>query len=259
MSKIEKFLEDLAKVETLLEKMELASPADIKKAEDILQKMTSFASKDKYLSGNYNYFSGIIAFLKKDFKGALQFFSKSIDCAAAAGTSHGYDYLWKAYTHLALNEAEAVYTNLALAFKTNKKVTVKLKWMKSFEAIKETPEYKKALGIKTSGEPIDPIVLKFTEHALENSDLGHVHFLKWLDKEKIKVKDLASFYDAQVWASEYLVDDAKEQGLRDQDLYDEGPFTFKQLKNILKSAKDERKKIGKGTSYFHKMLKSQAA
>ena len=71
MTNLDKCLDELTKVESLLEKTELTTPEDKTKAESILSKVATFASKNKYLSGNYNYFSGIISFLNKDYKGAL--------------------------------------------------------------------------------------------------------------------------------------------------------------------------------------------
>lgn len=256
MSKIEKFIEDLMKVESLLEKMELTTPEDAKKAASILEKMATFASKDKYLSGNFNHFSGILCYLKKDYKQALSFFSKSIVCSENSGTSHGFDHLWKAYTHLALNDLDATYTELNLAYKKNKKIVAKIKSMKDFAKIKEQPEYKKALGIKSNSENVDLRIQKLIDYVLENSDLNYLKFLKMLDKEKAKIEDKHSLYDAQIWAAEALIEDALEHGLRDQDFYDEGPYTLKQLKILLKTSKENRKELGRSQSYFYKMIKS---
>lgn len=50
MSKMDKYLEDLALVESLLEKMELTTSDEVNKAEGLLKKMATFASQDKYLS-----------------------------------------------------------------------------------------------------------------------------------------------------------------------------------------------------------------
>lgn len=259
MSKLEKCLEDLAKIESFLEKMELTTPDDAKKAEELLQKISSFASKEKYLAGNFNHFSGIICFLKKDFKKALTFFSKSIELSAVAGTSHGYDHLWKAYTHLALNETDSTYEELKLAYKTNKKIITKLKWMKAFENIKETAEYKKALGIKSGSDNVDAVIQKITDYVLENSNCNYLQVLSMIEKDKLKIKDKSSLYDATIWTVELILDDALEHELRDQDFYDEGSYTVKQLKEILKSSKEERKKLGRGQSYFHKIIKNNAA
>lgn len=201
----------------------------------------------------------MISYLKKNYKEALIFFSKSIECSEAAGTSHGFDHLWKAYTHLALNEISSVYKELSLGYKQNKKIVSKLKWMKGFESLKDNPEYKKALGIKESSASVDPIVRKWADYVLENSDLSYLQFLKMINKDKEKVTDKASFCDAQIWVAELLLDDALEHELGDQDLYDEGPYTLKQLKTLLKVSKEERKKFGRKASYFHQVTKNEAA
>ena len=131
--------------------------------------------------------------------------------------------------------------------------------MKGFESLKENPEYKKALGIKNKSTSIDPIIQKWTNSILESSDLNYLQFLKTINQDQDKVTDKASLCDAQIWVTELLLDDALEHELRDQDLYDEGPYTLKQLKTLLKSSKDERKKFGRTASYFYQVMKNEAA
>ncbi len=247
-------LDAFLKMDELLAKNESTSEADLKKAEALLKKIPASAKKS---NAGLLVLQGKLHFLNKKYSQAIESLSGSID----ADPRLGHNYLWRACAHVANGDADAALKDLAACYKQDKSVALKAKTMKGFGDLLKDPRFEEALGKKSKAQiqrevesGIDPVAQKFVEYVLENQDLSDEGLLKLTLKFQSKAKDWTSFWDAQIFALQPLIDDASEHELSDDEEYDESSFSLKDLKSMLKEARAERKKLGRGVSHFSRSV-----
>lgn len=248
-------LDEMSEANNLLKKMDVTSASDLKKAEGILKKASLAALKDKNLSVFFYQTSGVIKFIRKDPKAALDLFQKAIK---QSNGSYGEPYIWKSYVHLQLGDEQECFKWLAEAYKIDKKTKALVKNFPNFEKVKNTTGFKSALGILSKADlatqKIDPLSKQLADFILETPDWEWYQLYGLSKKNRAKFKDMASYWDAVIVALSPAVEDAKEHNLKDSEVYDD-MYPFKVLKDTLKEAKAERKKLGSAKSYFLKTIK----
>lgn len=261
MSKEEKFevwqntFDQLHKVSSLLKPLKSVSAADLKKVQAILKKTSSFSEKNKELAPFFFQLSGIVSFLKKDLKSALDFFLKAVKKSNAQS---GEPYLWLSYTYLELDKQDDCFKWLAEAYKVDKQSKAMIKNFENFNKVKNDKKFKSALGILSksdlAGQKIDPAAKQLADFILETPDWEWYQLYGLSKKNKTKFKDKASYWDAVIVALSPAVEDALEHELKADDVYDD-MYTLKFLKDSLAEAKAERKKLGSAKSYFFNTIK----
>lgn len=261
MGKIDKFqvwqdtFDQIYKINSFLNKIDSSSASDIKKAESILKKVSSVAQKDKKLAAFFYQTSGIVEFSKKDFKSALDFFKKAVEKSEG---SSGEPYVWLSYVHLQLGKEQDCFKWLAEAYRVDKQTKALVKKFPNFEKVKNAQGFKAALGVLSKTDlarkKIDPIAKQLVDFILETPDWEWYQLYGLSKKNRAKFKDMASYWDIVIVALSPAVDDAKEHNLKEDEVYDD-MYTLKFLKDTLREAKDERKKLGKTKSYFLSSIK----